>query len=324
MSDVVAPDKGRHGRGDKGVANRIVVLSGGVGGARLVDGLAAILPDWALTAIINTGDDFIHWGLTICPDLDTVMYTLAGLADPDRGWGLRGETFRALAMMQRYRGPSWFGLGDGDLATHLVRSQALARGESLSDITARLCRDLGVQQRILPMADQPHPTAVDTAQRGTLLFQEWFVRERCRPVLRGIHLGGTSEPAPGVLPAIDEARFVIVAPSNPYVSIDPIMSLDGVRDAVAAKKVVAVSPIVAGKAVKGPLADMIRQIGGQEPSAGAIAGHYGALLDGIVVERGDEGIIPGLPTLATDTIMKNREDRMGLAGRVLAFGESLL
>lgn len=306
----------------------IVFLSGGVGGARLLHGLAAVLPAEALTAIVNTGDDFVHWGLTICPDLDTVMYTLAGLAHEERGWGLKDESFGALAMMQRYGGPAWFQLGDRDLGTHLLRTQRLAGGESLSAVTARLCRALGVAQHVLPMADEPRRTRIDTRELGTMLFQDWFVRERCKPAARRIWFDGTSTPAPGVIPAIERADLVIIGPSNPYVSIDPILTLEGIRDAVARKPTIAVSPIVGGKAVKGPLADMIHDLASKQPSAAAVVDHYretyGDILGGVVVERGDEDPIRELHVLATNTIMSTVDDRARLARELLEFGESLL
>lgn len=303
----------------------VVALSGGVGGARFIQGLAGVLPAEALTVIVNTGDDFAWWGLDISPDLDTVMYTLAGLAHEGRGWGLDGETFHALGMVERYGDPAWFQLGDRDLATHLVRTQALARGDSLTAVTARLCRGLGVQTRILPMADAPRRTMIDVAgdvagpAPRTLLFQEWLVRERAVPPVARVWFDGTTRPAPGVLDAIAAAELVLIGPSNPYVSIDPIITLDGVRDALAHKPVVAVSPIVAGQAVKGPLADMIPRLAGTAPSAAAVAAHYGALLAGLVVERGDEADVAGPRVLATDTIMHDRAARERLAREVLAF-----
>lgn len=300
--------------------SRIVALSGGVGGARFLDGLAAALPAADLTCIVNTGDDFEHLGLTICPDLDTVMYTLAGLADEARGWGLSGETFAGLEMVRRYGGPAWFGLGDRDLATHLVRSAALRAGEPLSAVTARLCAALGVGPRVLPMTEAPRPTLIETTGDGTLPFQEWFVARRAGPAVRAVHFDGAPPAAPGVLEAIAGCDLVLIGPSNPYVSIDPILSLDGVAGALAGKPVVAVSPIVGGRAVKGPLASMIEQLRGEPASALAVARHYGRLLRGLVVERGDEpppGALPGVTVLATDTVMRSRADRRRLAEAVL-------
>jgi LPPG:FO 2-phospho-L-lactate transferase len=298
---------------------KVVALSGGVGGARLLDGLARALPAGDLTAIVNTGDDFVHLGLHVSPDLDTVMYTLAGLAHEERGWGLAEETFAGLSMVRRYGGPDWFALGDRDLATHLLRSEALRAGETLSTITARLCSALGVAQHVVPMADAPVRTMIETASDGTLPFQEWFVRRRAEPRVRAVRFDGARAPAPNAMDALARCDVVVVGPSNPYVSIDPILRLDGVRDAIARKPVVAISPIVGGAAVKGPLATMIRDLAQQEPSAGAVARHYGTMLRGMVVERGDERTVSSLPVRATSTVMRSRDDRLRLAREVLSF-----
>jgi LPPG:FO 2-phospho-L-lactate transferase len=296
---------------------KVVALSGGVGGARFVDGVARA--GVSLTVIVNTGDDFVHLGLSISPDLDTVMYTLSGLGDEERGWGLRDESFRAMETVRGYGGPDWFALGDRDLGTHLLRTEALRRGETLTRVTAKLCGALGISARLLPMADGPCRTMIDTPE-GTLPFQDWFVRRRAQPAVVAVRFEGRPPPAPGVLEAIAECDVVLIGPSNPYVSIDPILSLDGVGAALAQKPVVAVSPIVGGRAVKGPLATMIPQLTGQPASAAAVARHYGPLLAAMVVERGDE--VEGR-CLATDTVMKSREDRLRLAREVLAFAETL-
>ena len=298
---------------------KVAALSGGVGGARLIDGLARALPPGALTAIVNTGDDFVHLGLHVSPDLDTVMYTLAGLAHEERGWGLAEETFASLEMVRRYGGPDWFALGDRDLATHLLRTEALRAGISLSAVTARMCRALGVKHAILPMADRPQRTVIETVADGTLPFQDWFVRKRAQPPVRAVVFDGDGEPAPGVVDAIDACDCVIIGPSNPYVSIDPILALRGVREAIARKPVIAVSPIVDGAAVKGPLATMIRDLTKEAASAGAVARHYRGLVRAMVVERGDEATASGVRVLGTSTIMRSRDDRARLAGEVLAF-----
>jgi LPPG:FO 2-phospho-L-lactate transferase len=298
---------------------RIVALSGGVGGARLLDGLARALPAGSLTAIVNTGDDFVHLGLNVSPDLDTVMYTLAGLADEERGWGLAGETFAGLGMVKRYGGPDWFGLGDADLATHLLRTEALRAGQPLSAITARLCTALGIAHPVLPMSDAPLATMIDTVADGTLPFQQWFVRRRAEPAVRAVRFEGARTAAPGVVPAIDACDVVVVGPSNPYVSIDPILCLDGVREALSRKPVIALSPIVGGAAIKGPLATMIRELTGEPASAGAVARHYRGLLRAMVVERGDEGTVASMAVLGTSTVMRSRDDRLRLAREVLAF-----
>lgn len=301
---------------------RVVALAGGVGGARLLDGLAAVLPPAALTAVVNTGDDFEHWELLVSPDLDTVMYTLAGLAHPERGWGLIDESFHALAMIERYGGDAWFQLGDRDLATHLMRSQLLRAGLRLTTVTERLCLALRVPHRVLPMADRPRRTIIETADGQRLTFQRWLVRERAAPIVRAVHFEGTSEPAPEVVDAILAADLVIICPSNPYVSIDPILGLNRVRPALEGRKVVAVSPIVRGQAIKGPLAGMITSIAGRPPSAAVIARHYGGLLSGLVVERGDEGGVE-VPVHGTSTVMGGRPGRARLARDVLAFAEAL-
>jgi LPPG:FO 2-phospho-L-lactate transferase len=299
---------------------KVVALSGGVGGARLLDGLARALPPGSMTAIVNTGDDFVHLGMHVSPDLDTVMYTLAGLAHEERGWGLAEETFAGLNMVKRYGGPDWFALGDRDLATHLLRSEALHAGELLSAITARLCGALGIEHDILPMSDEPVRTMIDTADEGTLPFQQWFVRRRAEPSVRAVRYDGGRTPAPGVIDAIHECDVVVFGPSNQYVSVDPILCLDGVREAIARKPVVALSPIVGGAAIKGPLAAMIRDLTGEAASAGAVARHYRGLIRAMVVERGDEETVASIPVLGTSTIMRSRDDRLRLAREILAFG----
>jgi LPPG:FO 2-phospho-L-lactate transferase len=300
---------------------KVVALSGGVGGARLLDGLARALPAEALTAIVNTGDDFVHLGLHVSPDVDTVMYTLAGLAHEERGWGLAEESFAGLSMVKRYGGPDWFALGDRDLATHLLRTEALRAGESLSSVTAQLCTALGVRQRIVPMSDGPVRTLIETEKDGTLPFQQWFVGRRGEPRVRRVRFEGDLVPAPGVVEAIDACELVVVGPSNPYVSVDPILLLRGVRDAMARRPVVALSPIVGGAAVKGPLATMIPDLAGEPPSAGAVVRHYRGLVRAVVVERGDEGTVSSIPVLGTSTIMRSRDDRLRLAREILAFAQ---
>jgi LPPG:FO 2-phospho-L-lactate transferase len=307
--------------GDKARFRSVVALSGGVGGARLAYGLSRVLDPEALTVVVNTGDDFIHWGLAISPDLDTVMYTLADLSDDERGWGLRGETFSALDGVRQYGGEDWFMLGDRDLATHLVRSEAMSRGDTLTQVTARLSAALGIGARILPMADEPCRTMIDTEAHGTLPFQQWFVRHRA-PAVKRVWFEGDPAPTPAVLSAIEAAELVVIGPSNPFVSIDPILSRPGIRDAIARRPVVAVSPIVGGKAVKGPLAEMLPALANEAPSAGAIARHYGSLLTGFVVERGDEAA--KVPVHATGTVMRTKDDRVRLAREVLAFAETLV
>lgn len=300
-------------------APRVVALAGGIGGARLVDGLAAVLPPDELTIVVNTGDDFEHLGLFVSPDVDTVMYTLAGLSDRERGWGLAGETFRAMESVAALAGPSWFSLGDRDLGTHLVRTDRRRRGERLTDITASFATALGVRHRILPMSDSPRQTMLETHDGRVLDFQSWLVGERGQPAVRALRYEGASRATNEVSAAIDAADLVVLAPSNPYVSIDPILALDGVRARVDAKPVVALSPIVAGKAVKGPLAAMLRDVSGRAPSAASVLSHYAGLVDAYVVERGDEVDIAGVPVHATSTVMGGRDDRARLARELLDF-----
>ena len=307
----------------------IVALSGGVGGARLLHGLSRVLasdPE-VLTAVVNTGDDFEHWGLSVSPDLDTVMYTLSDLAHEERGWGLAKETFGALELMKAYGEESWFQLGDRDLATHITRTHALRRGESLTHATARMCRGLGIRCRVLPMSDGPCRTMIETPDHGWLPFQTWFVRHLAKPTVKRVRFDGNAVAAPGLIDAIAAADLVIVGPSNPYVSIDPILSLPGVREAVLARPLLALSPILGGQAVKGPLAQMITDLTGQTPSAGAIAKHYGESLLGMVVENGDEASVTNVHSarvFGTHTLMKTRADSARLALEVLDFAEDVI
>ncbi len=308
---------------------KIVALAGGVGGAKLVDGLAQALPPDDLTVIVNTGDDFEHLGLYICPDLDTVCYTLAGLANPVTGWGRADDTFHALENVRQLGGPDWFALGDRDLGLHLERTRRLRAGQRLSDITRDFCRAWGVKVRVLPMSDDPVPTLVHT-EAGDLPFQEYFVHQQAKPAVRGFTFQGaeTARPAPGVLEALSQADAVIFCPSNPWVSLDPILSLPGVRAAAAARPLVAVSPILGGKNVKGPAAKMYAELGIQ-PSALAVARHYRDLLDGFVLDAVDADLAAaiqnlGIRPLATQTLMKTRADRLQLAQQVLKFVETLV
>jgi LPPG:FO 2-phospho-L-lactate transferase len=300
----------------------VVALAGGVGGARLVDGLDRALPSGALTVVVNTGDDFQHWGLHISPDLDTVMYTLAELSPEDRGWGIDGDTFHALAEAKRRGDDDWFQLGDRDLVTHLSRSGALARGDSLTRATSELCKTLGVERPLLPMTDAPRPTSIVTQSGEVLAFQEWLVRARAKPAVREVRYEGTDQTTQIVLDALAAADLVVICPSNPYVSIDPILSLTGISDAVRDATTVAVSPILAGKAVKGPLATMLLQIAGCEPSAEVVAMHYDGLLDGYAVHPGDAFAAP-FPLLETNILIQSREDRLVFARDLIEFARSL-
>jgi LPPG:FO 2-phospho-L-lactate transferase len=300
----------------------VVALAGGVGGARLVDGLHRALPPGALTVVVNTGDDFQHWGLHISPDLDTVMYTLAGLSPQDRGWGIDGDTFHVLAEAKRRGVDDWFQLGDRDLVTHLSRSGALAHGDSLTHVTADLCKTLGVDRPLLPMTDAPRPTRIVTQSGEELVFQEWLVKARAAPAVREVRHQGTHETTRAVLDALTAADLVVICPSNPYVSIDPILTLTGIADLIRSTTTVAVSPILGGKAVKGPLATMILEIAGREPSAEVVAMHYEGLLDGYAVHPGDSFEGP-LPLLETNILIQSKEDRVLFAFELIEFARSL-
>jgi LPPG:FO 2-phospho-L-lactate transferase len=299
---------------------KIVALAGGVGGAKLAHGLAQILPPDELTVIVNTGDDFEHYGLYICPDLDTVCYTLAGLANPETGWGRASERWSVIENASKLGGPGWFRLGDQDLGTHLERTRRLREGQSLTQITQDFCKTWGIRHSILPMSDQPVRTIVET-EDGDLAFQEYFVHRRCEPHVKGFRFEGVEAalPAPGALDAIQSADAVVICPSNPWVSIDPILQVIKKVE----RPVFAISPIIAGQAVKGPAAKMYRELG-IEPSALAVARHYCHLATGFVLDEVDrqlEGEIRSLNmrTLVTNTLMKSHDNRMQLAMDVIDF-----
>ena len=308
----------------------IVALAGGVGGAKLAHGLYRLGLPGSLTVIVNTGDDFEHLGLWICPDVDTVCYTLAELANPATGWGLAEDTFAALHSLALLGGPDWFQIGDRDLATHLERTRRLKAGQSLSQVTRDFCRSWGIQAAVLPMSDQRVSTRVDTIDFGQMAFQEYFVHQQCRPVVSGFRFEGVDDarPAPGVLEAISAADLVVICPSNPWVSIGPILEVRGIREALRQKVVVAVSPIVGGKAIKGPAAKMYTELG-LTPSAETVASQYGELISGMVVDLVDRGEADrinqsGIISLVTQTVMREPEDRRRLAAEVVQFGENLL
>ena len=317
---------------------KIVALAGGVGGAKLAEGLAQVLPPDSLTIIVNTGDDFEHLGLQICPDLDTVCYSLAGLANPVTGWGRSGETWSALESLAELGGPTWFRLGDRDLGTHLERTRLLRLGFRLSEITQRFCQAWGIHVRVIPMSDSPIPTWVDTDE-GEISFQEYFVRRQCRPRVKGFRFVDVeyAEPAPGIMDAIHEADGVIICPSNPWVSIDPILAVPGIKSLLRpapgnSRPVIAVSPLVGGEAIKGPAAKMYLELGFQ-PSALAVARHYGAqsqegLLSGFVIDQLDQDLADSITALGirprvTDTVMRTSTDRHRLAELVIEFNKSL-
>jgi LPPG:FO 2-phospho-L-lactate transferase len=300
---------------------KIVLLVGGVGGAKLADGFAQLLEPENLTIIVNTGDDFSHLGLHISPDVDTVLYTLAGLANPETGWGRVSESWTTMAEVGRLGGPDWFKLGDFDLATHLTRTHLLTNGRTLTEAIQHLSRHLGVTVPILPMSDQSAPTMVETAE-GLLPFQNWFVERQWQPVVKKIHLPDDVRATPQVAAALQKADFVAIAPSNPFVSIDPILNVYPIREMIddIPKLVLAVSPIIGGQAVKGPAAKMMAEMG-LTVSAEAIADYYGELLDLFVYDERDPAITrdPFMALLQTNTLMNNRTDRLNLTSSILQY-----
>jgi len=307
---------------------KVVALAGGVGGAKLVDGLASALPPDDLTVVINTGDDFDHLGLRICPDIDTVVYTLAGLADPKRGWGRADESWNFLTELERLGGPTWFRLGDRDLALHVERTRRLMAGETLSEVTEHIRQALGVQARVLPMSDDRVATVVQT-ENETLPFQEYFVARRCEPVVRGFTFQGAQQakPAPGVLQALDDAEMIVFCPSNPWVSLDPILAIPGLREVVRSKRAIGISPIIGRRAVKGPAAKISAELG-VEPSALGVAQHFQDLLLGWMIDEQDADLTPQIAALGirvhtTSILMVDRDDRLRLAEELLQFGREL-
>jgi LPPG:FO 2-phospho-L-lactate transferase len=304
---------------------RLVALAGGTGAAKLLRGLDALVEPGALTIIGNTGDDALIWGLHVSPDLDTICYTLAGLIDESRGWGLRDETFRTLGEMVRFGEPTWFNLGDRDLATHLHRTRLLAEGATLSEVTARLARDLGARHRLVPMSDQPVRTRL-LGPDGWLTFQEYFVREKTQVEVRDVEYAGAAAaaPAPGLLPAIAEADAVIVCPSNPVTSIGPILAVPGIAAALEKTRapIIAVSPIIGGAAVSGP-AGRLMAMHGLEVSALGVAAAYAPWVDTLVLDGADAALAPrleaqGVRPILADALMRGLPDEIALARRVLA------
>jgi LPPG:FO 2-phospho-L-lactate transferase len=312
--------------------SHVVALCGGVGGAKLAFGLTRVLEPDDLSIVVNTGDDFQHLGLAISPDIDTVVYTLGGLADRERGWGLAGETWSFLSALRRLGGEDWFQLGDHDLATHVERTRRRAAGETLSQVTAEQARSLGVAHAIIPMSDEPVATWIDTPD-GPLPFQTYFVRERCAPVALGVRFEGAERTAPSPPFAAALARAdlgaIVICPSNPYLSIDPILAIPGVRRAIAQRRVpcVAVSPIVGGQAIKGPTAKLMRELG-LTPDTAAICNHYRGLIDGLLLDHADASDASeverfGVAAHVTATVMRSDDDRVALARDALAFAASL-
>lgn len=303
---------------------QIVALAGGVGAARFLAGLAAVVDPARITVIGNVGDDLEWHGLHVSPDLDTVVYMLAGLSDEVRGWGLHDETFVCSQTLSRYRMEDWFKIGDRDFATHLFRTEALRHGATLSEATARICESLGVRSRLLPVTDDRLRTRV-TTDEGVLDFQNYFVQRACEPQVRGIAFDGaeSARPAPGVIEAIAEAAAVLICPSNPIISIGPILEVRGVRQALrdTRAKVAAISPIVGGRALKGPADRMMRGLG-LDSSAPAVAALYRDFVDVFVIDRLDEdhaAQVEGMnmKAVVTDTVMKDHATRTALAATTL-------
>lgn len=298
----------------------VVLLAGGTGGARLASGLHAVLPPGELTVVTNTADDDVFHGLLVCPDTDAVLYRLAGVFNEESGYGIAGETFNTLEMLRRYGAPSWFSLGDRDIATHLLRAEMLAHGGSLTEAVAELTRRLGVATAVVPMSDEPVRTRVLT-DWGELSFQEYFVRERCVPAVRGIRLDGaaSARPSPAAVAAIAAADVVIVGPSNPVISIGPILAILG--DLLRGRRVAAVSPIVEGRALKGPTVPMMQALG-EDPSPQGVLARYRSLATDFVLDRGDSDLASGmrggaLRVHVLDTVMRDHEGERRFASELL-------
>jgi LPPG:FO 2-phospho-L-lactate transferase len=312
--------------------SHVIALCGGVGGAKLAFGLARAITPEDLTIVVNTGDDFEHVGLHVSPDIDTVLYTLSGLADRERGWGRAGETWGFMQALAALGGEDWFQLGDHDLAMHVERSWRLRAGETLSQITARYARALGIAPAIVPMTDDPVRTIIETAD-GPLSFQRYFVHARAQPEAQAIRFDGAERaaPSPAFAAALDrpDLAAVIICPSNPYLSVDPILAIPGMRDRLAAlgAPIVAVSPIVAGKALKGPAAKLMQELGA-EPGVAAVAAHYRGLISGLVIDAADAEAAQalgasGVTPYVTRAIMGSDEDRTRLARETLQFAADL-
>ena len=307
---------------------RYVALCGGIGGAKLALGLSRRLRPDRLTLIVNSGDDFRHLGLHISPDIDTVLYTLAGLADPERGWGRAAESWAVVETLGQLGGETWFRLGDGDLALHLLRSERLAGGTRLTEVVADLCRRLSVGVQVLPPSDDPIRTVVET-ESGDLALQHYFVRARCKPAVRGLRYEGaeTARPAPEALAALadTELRAVFLCPSNPYLSLGPMLALPGLRAALGGLAVprVAVCPLVGGRAVKGPLDKMMQEMG-IAPGPQAVIDFYAGLIDAMVIDDADRGLaLSGTRIAVRPTLMRSLADREALADAVLDLAEEM-
>jgi len=311
------------------MTGHVVALCGGVGGAKLAHGLAMALPPAALSVIVNTGDDFQHLGLYICPDLDSVMYALAGVSDPVRGWGRADETWTFMEALKGLGGESWFQLGDRDLALHVERTCRLRRGATLSEVSAHLCQALGIAIRVLPMSDDPVRTRVLTTE-GWLDFQDYFVHRQCQPAVRDFMFAGVeaAQAQPDALAALQrrDLRAIIICPSNPFVSIEPILAVPQIRAAIqrADAPVIAVTPIIAGRAIKGPAAKMMAELG-LEVSAAAVARRYADFIGGFIIDHADAPSQPppGMRFFRAATLMSSADDRLRLAHAVLQAADTL-
>jgi LPPG:FO 2-phospho-L-lactate transferase len=303
-------------------AQRVALLAGGVGGAKLAHGFQQVLPAAGLTVIVNVADDLELFGLHVSPDLDTVLYTLAGLANPETGWGITGDTFKALPLLERYGEPAWFRIGDADLATHIRRTHLLRDGGSLTDATSAMVSALGVASRILPATDDPVRTLVET-DAGELDFQTYFVQRGQRDEVRAVRFAGIDQARPSAtaLEALAGADLVVLAPSNPIVSIGPILALPSVREAIAARPSAAVSPIVAGRALRGPADRMLGSLG-HEVSALGVARLYAGLVQRFVLDEADADLAPAVEALGMrvellPTVMRSDADRARLAEAII-------
>lgn len=309
---------------------RVTAIAGGVGGAKLIAGMVNCLTPENLTIIVNSGDDFNFLSLKICPDIDTICYTLAGISNPETGWGQNNDSWHALQSIRHLGGPDWFQIGDKDLGTHLERTRRLLDGESLSQVIHHFCEAWRIKYNILPMTDDTVSTIIRTIDRGDLSFQDYFVKNKCEPIIRDIKFKGirTAKPAPGVLDSIEQADLIVICPSNPWVSIDPVLSVKGILSRIRKKPTIAVSPIIQGRALKGPAAKMFFELG-IEPSALAVADHYQNTIRGLVIDQLDanyeDAIFKlGITPFITNTRMISSEDRTRLAQDVLNFSERII
>jgi len=308
--------------------NKILALSGGIGGAKLAHGLSKILKPEQLMIMTNTGDDFVHFEFTICPDLDTVMYTLAEMANPETLWGVKGETWQFMDAMARYDEETWFNLGDRDLATHVIRNRLIKSGKTLTEVTRHLCLKLDVKHRIVPMSDDSVSTWVKTSEKD-MPFQEYFVKRKCEPVISGFNFAGIDKAKPNqcVIDFLQDPDLagIVICPSNPFVSVDPILSLPGMRKHIidSGVPVICVSPIVGGKAIKGPTSKMMSELS-MPTTATAVADYYQELINGMVVDTVDKELAgeieaKGIKILVSKTVMRSVQDKINLAKDVIEF-----